>query len=677
MHNAVNVRYRADIDGLRAVAVVGVLLFHFGLGCPGGFVGVDVFFVISGFLITQIILDDLENTRWSLPNFWERRLRRIWPACIAMTAVVLGAGWFVMLPADYRALANDAMAQLLMAGNFRYWLGTDYFAEAADLRPLLHTWSLAVEEQFYILWPVVLPLMWRMGRRWCISVVSIFVVVSFGANALLTPLMPAATFFLLPFRAWQLALGAVIAMAPYLKPQSVTQSNAALATGLTLIGMSYATFNRTTPYPGWYALAPTAGAALAVIAGRGPQSSLVQLLGAAPIRSVGLMSYSLYLVHWPVAAMYRYVYGPFDVAQALFLFGASVVLAALSYTTIELPFRRRQHSGGLRATVVRTVTASAIIAVLAGMIRLLDGVPSRVRPDIATYCQATKARDFRCVQEFVDRPIGYFGASRDNGAQPCVFFWGDSHGMALMPVIDELARDVGVRGLYELRPGTLPLPPCAVPSPQGVLTGIKQDDARGARILDWIAKSRPRHVIICARWTVYVTGADSDGQYLLAPAEESLNSMEDNRVRAFEIRLDRLARCCEVAGASLWMFLEVPYQAKKPHRRAIEAMHFDRPIDLAGVLRDVHDAKVRIISTVAARTCTPHRVVDLGALVFRDDEYSHVGNGVTRWYDDNTHVSPEGSRHFFTDALSGILEEIAADCGAQTRDRAGASNAHF
>jgi peptidoglycan/LPS O-acetylase OafA/YrhL len=675
LHNAVNIRYRADIDGLRAVAVVGVLLFHFGLGCPGGFVGVDVFFVISGFLITQIILDDLENNRWSLANFWERRLRRIWPACLAMTAVVLGAGWFVMLPADYRALANDAMAQLLMAGNFRYWLGTDYFAEAADLRPLLHTWSLAVEEQFYVLWPVVLPLMWRLGRRWCLSVVSIFVVVSFGANAILTPLMPAATFFLLPFRAWQLALGAVIAMAPYLKPQSVTQSNAALATGLTLIGMCYALFNRTTIYPGWYASAPTVGAALAVIAGRGPRGPLVQLLGAAPMRSLGLISYSLYLVHWPIAAMYRYVYGPFDVKQALFLFGVSVVLAALMYMTIELPFRRSQHSGGLRAVAVRAATASAIIGVFAGTIRLLDGVPSRVRPDIVKYCQQSKVGDFRCVQEFVDKPIGFFGSSRANETQPCVFLWGDSHGMVLMPVIDELARDIGVGGVYELRPGTLPLPPCELPSEQAAVKGINQADARGDRILEWITKARPRHVIICARWTVYVTGADSDGQYLLGPVEESKDSTKDSRVRAFEERLHRLARCCEAANAELWMFLEVPYQSKKPHRRAIEAMNLDRPIDHAGVMRRVHAAKVRIITEVAARTCKPHRVVDLGGLVFSEEEYSHVGSGETRWYDDHTHVSLEGSRRLFTDTLAEILEEIAADCESQSRDQPGSSSA--
>ena len=666
--NAVHLKYRPDIDGLRAVAVVGVLLFHFGLGCPGGFVGVDVFFVISGFLITQIILNDVENHRWSLANFWERRLRRIWPACVVMTAVVLAGGWIVMLPADYRALANDAVAQLFMAGNFRYWLGTDYFANAADLRPLLHTWSLAVEEQFYILWPVVLPIIWRMGRPWCISVVALFIVVSFGVGVVLTPLIPATVFYLLPFRAWQLASGAMIAMAPNLKPQSAAQSNAALATGLILIGFSYAALDCTTPYPGWYALVPTVGAGLAVIAGRGPQSLLVQMLGATPMRSVGLMSYSLYLVHWPIAAMYRYVYGPFDVVRALLLLGVSVAAAAVSYTAIELPFRRRQHSGGLGAAVVRTVIASAIIGAAAGVIRLLDGVPSRVRPDIATYCQPNKASDFRCVQEFVDSPIRFFGSSRENEAQPCVFLWGDSHGMALMPVIDELARDVGVAGVYDLRPGTLPLPPCTVPLQQGDLMRINQADARGERILTWIAKARPRNVIICARWTVYVTGADSDGEYLLRPVKDSKQGEEEKRVLAFECRLDRLVRCCEAAGASLWMFLEVPYQSTTPHRRAIEAMHLNRPLDHRGVTRDVHDAKVRVIRTVAARTCSTLRVVDLGSLVFRDGEHSHVGNGVTRWYDDKTHVSPQGSRRFFTETLSAIFEEIATNCGSRSRD---------
>jgi len=186
--------YRADIDGLRAVSVVAVILFHADYGVPGGFVGVDVFFVISGYLITRLIAADLDRGVFSLARFWDRRIRRIWPASLAMTMVVLAAAYALMLPKDLRSVASDAVANVAMLANIRYWYITNYFVVAADLRPLMHTWSLAVEEQFYVLFPLVMMLAWKRGRNWCLGVFTLLATASFVASAFVIDVKPMDVF---------------------------------------------------------------------------------------------------------------------------------------------------------------------------------------------------------------------------------------------------------------------------------------------------------------------------------------------------------------------------------------------------------------------------------------------------------------------------------------------------
>src|SRR4051812_27608716 len=301
--------YRPEIDGLRAIAVAAVVLFHLQLGCPGGYVGVDVFLVISGFLITSLIWTRLEDGTFTFAEFWERRARRIVPALAAVTIATLAAGWFMLLPADFKSLGKDAASQALFAANIRYWLDTGYFAAAADEKPLLHTWSLAIEEQFYVLMPLALWVVFRARaakkRELAIALLLGCLVASFALSAYGVVHYSSSTFYLLPTRAWELLLGGVLSFMPAAHERLRARAGRELAElfGLALIAWAAVAYTPKTPFPGIAALMPTGGAAILIWAAsqkRGEASTTVEtLLASRPVVLVGLMSYSIYLWHWP------------------------------------------------------------------------------------------------------------------------------------------------------------------------------------------------------------------------------------------------------------------------------------------------------------------------------------------------------------------------------------------
>ena len=259
-------KYRLDIDGLRALAVLAVVFYHCGIGLPGGFVGVDVFFVISGYLITSIISADLDRGSFSLISFWDRRIRRIWPASVVVTAFTLLAGWFLLVPLDYARTAGDAFAQATMWANIRFWLRLDYFAEAIDLVPLLHMWSLAVEEQFYLVLPLLLIVLHRFGRRVTLIAIVATALASFVSAVVLVPKHPMAAFFLLPSRMWELLVGCALALVslPRLGPRSIGWLEAA---GLLSVVAPFFVYDKTTPFPGAAALFPCLGTAALIAVG--------------------------------------------------------------------------------------------------------------------------------------------------------------------------------------------------------------------------------------------------------------------------------------------------------------------------------------------------------------------------------------------------------------------------
>ncbi len=333
--------YRPEIDGLRAVAVLAVLLFHAGVpGFAGGYVGVDVFFVISGYLITSILMLDLERGRFSIVRFYERRARRLLPALLAVLAFVTALAWLLLLPEKREAFSEALLAVALFCSNVYFWRQSNYFAPVAEENPLLHTWSLAVEEQFYLFFPLVLLLLWPLGRAWITRAVAAASLVSIATAELASTAHPAANFFLIPSRAWELGAGALVALTLGLRsPGASRRADAAAALGMAMVVVSVFMFDDRTPFPSLLAVLPVGGTVL-IIVGAQPRGGIGRLLSSAPVVHVGLISYSLYLWHQPLLAFARLtsdgeVAAPMVAAALL----ASLVLAELSWRFVEQPFR--------------------------------------------------------------------------------------------------------------------------------------------------------------------------------------------------------------------------------------------------------------------------------------------------------------------------------------------------
>ncbi len=340
--------YRREIDGLRALAVLPVILFHAGFETfSGGFVGVDIFFVISGYLITTIILTELEQGKFSIANFYERRARRILPALFLVMLVCIPFAWVLLSPYELVSFSKSVTAVPLFISNFFFWRDGGYFETAAELKPLLHTWSLAVEEQYYIFFPIFLALCWRYGKKfifWAVVVTAIF---SLALAQVGSSLRPVPNFFLLPTRAWELAIGALVAL--YVSQKEIVlvalnKQQILSVCGLVFILVSIFTFNSTTPFPSAYGLLPTVGAALLILFAQ-KDTWVGKLLSSSVFFSVGLISYSAYLWHQPVLAFARYAYPELGAVANLFIIVSIIALSIASWKYVETPFRVKNGFG--------------------------------------------------------------------------------------------------------------------------------------------------------------------------------------------------------------------------------------------------------------------------------------------------------------------------------------------
>lgn len=335
-------KYRAEIDGLRALAVVPVILFHAGFELfSGGFVGVDVFFVISGYLITTILIEDIENKSFSIINFYERRARRILPALFFVILVCIPFAWMCILPIQLIDFSQSLVAVSLFASNILFWQESGYFETAAEEKPLLHTWSLAVEEQYYIVFPIFLILAWRFGKNrvfWMIvAMASISLLLSeWGWRNKAT-----ANFYLAPTRAWELFAGSIAAF--IVQKQGVQKNNPLALVGLGAIIFSIFFYDETTPFPSVYALVPVLGVVLLVLYAD-KDTIPAKLLGIKAFVGIGLISYSAYLWHQPLFAFARVMHSGYPSSTVMaILSGVSMVLAYLSWRFVESYYRKKQN----------------------------------------------------------------------------------------------------------------------------------------------------------------------------------------------------------------------------------------------------------------------------------------------------------------------------------------------
>jgi peptidoglycan/LPS O-acetylase OafA/YrhL len=370
--------YRKEIDGLRALAVVPVILFHAGFEwLKGGYVGVDIFFVISGYLITTILLQEQQKGVFSIVNFYERRARRILPALFTVLLVCLPFAWFWLLPHELKDFAKSLIAVVTFVSNILFWLETDYFTADTELIPLLHTWSLAVEEQFYIIFPLFLALFTGKNKVIMVIIISLIAFLSLGAAEWGWRYFAEGNFYLIPFRAWELMIGTLSAFYLFYKPQPegfICHIGSLI--GLVLVVVTIIFLDKTMPFPSVYALAPTIGSALIILFANN-HTLVNKLLSLKFFVMIGLVSYSAYLWHQPLFVFARAYYMDVpnaSVMAALSIF--SVLIAYISWRYVEMPFRNKQHFTQKQIFLLSLTVGLLFILIGTGLV-LTDGAMFR------------------------------------------------------------------------------------------------------------------------------------------------------------------------------------------------------------------------------------------------------------------------------------------------------------
>ncbi|MEI8369814.1 MAG: acyltransferase family protein [Planctomycetia bacterium] len=652
--------YRPDIDGLRAVAVLAVLIFHFGGWLSGGFVGVDVFFVISGFLITGILAREVEQGTFSLRRFWTRRLRRIAPASLVVTVVTLLAGLLILMPYDLVPLAKATIAQQTMLTNVYEWRNMGYF-ETNRPRPLLHMWSLAVEEQFYFFYPLLFAWL-PMHRRglvrailWGAMLVSL--VLSVYATSYRAGL---AGFFLLPFRAWELLLGGLAALEMPRRPLGAARANALAMLGLGLIVVPCITYSGQMQFPGLAALPPCLGACFLIFAGTHDRTLVGRILSSRVAVAIGLVSYSLYLWHWPLHVYASYgTWGATPVGVTVMLSVASFVLAWLSWRWIETPFRHGMRSIGF-AEALRIVAAAAVVLIITSVaIQRGAGLPGRYPERAEVYFRPTENdRRDQTFQAMVDvrSPdllVRKFDGTAASGSPVDCLVWGDSHSGASLGLLGELFEEHGVRGAWATRNAHYPLLGTTRPMPA---FARKPWIEWGNDVVARVRTDKIERVIIVADWPSVASAALDERTF--AADVKSLGRSTLTR------SLLHTCRTLNEAGATVWLIEPQPYQPADPLRWLVWSAALGRPVP-HGVDRAEYD-RVQgptLEAFAVAAAGGDVRITPARDAWFNAAGKSFIGDDSHAYFTDGQHVSPEGMRRVYRGPFEAMVRAIAAELG--------------
>lgn len=521
-------KYRKDIDGLRAVAVLPIVLFHVGYKwIPGGFVGVDIFFVISGYLISSIILSEISTGRFSFRRFYGRRVRRIVPALIFTLLATLVAGYFFLLPNEYEDLTRSAIAALAFVPNIHFWLtSSTYFGLDVVVTPLLHTWSLGVEEQFYILFPFSLYLLLtRTTRKTAFFVLLTILCASLTLNMVAVSIDPKYAFYMLPTRAWEFLAGVVLSLGilPSVTRRYLANLYATIGTGLLVF--SFLKINAHSLFPGRNAIPPVLGTALVIYSGESAATVVSGFLSLRIMVGIGVISYSLYLWHWPVT-VYTNLYSDARYNR-VFIILVSLTLAWISHRYVETRYRSRR-SMAITAKPLRELRIPfALVSLVALCIFLTKGFPDRIPKTDWKFVK----NDANISQIGDCKP---FSGSPASGAQICrlgrpdtqpsFVLWGDSHARAISTALNIAASKLGTSGLLLWDHGCQPL------------VGVFRKDKHRCQIFNNAASvyihDHPslKQVFLAGYWRVPFNGHGYDNDhFLIMDKNTSYRSSNENR----------------------------------------------------------------------------------------------------------------------------------------------------
>ncbi len=662
-------RYRPDIDGLRALAVLAVVAFHYDVpGLAGGYVGVDVFFVISGYLITRLIVRSLDEGRFSVRDFYERRIRRIFPALFAVLAATYLIGLLILLPPGLRELGESALATLGFVSNVLFWSQTGYFDAPAVTKPLLHTWSLAVEEQFYLFFP---PLLWfvhvrtRLGLHHALAALG---VLSFGLAAYQVGTAEASAFYL-PFgRAWEFIAGAWLVVSPWRDREWRPARLAAGWLGPAAILASVLLYDTHTDFPGHGALLPVLGTAAAIWAGERPHRA-TRLLAWRPLVALGLVSYSLYLWHWPLFVFARtWLIVPITPLQTVAVFAAAVAMSVVSWRWVEQPLRRRRAGSSLvfpgAAAATATLAAAAALFVVSG------GLPGRVPPEIATIAAAADAEHGRrCFRERLDGacPLG------DADGEPSFALIGNSHALALIPGFDELATLRGTSGVALGGAGCVPLPGIWLFNDR---TSCPQ---RWEEVLGDLVEAETIHTVVLAgRWALYAEGSSYPPEHptvlrLNDRASRSRGRADNTTILARGLRavVGRLTD----AGKKVVLVGPVPEVGYDVPRTEARIRFLGRDFEIAPALEDFEARQSSVLPLLHEVARDPDVGLVLPHEALCGPERCRIVEDGRALYRDDDHLSPTGAR-VVVRALSPelapwLVDEAAAGRGEEVAGRTG------
>ena len=614
--------YRKDIDGLRALAVLSVVVFHLG-GSPitGGFSGVDVFFVISGFLITTILLRELKNEEFSFLEFYERRVYRLFPALFAVMASTLLVGYFLFMPDEFLELGQSIAATSVYLSNIFFFLKSDYFSGPSELKPLLHTWSLAVEEQFYIVFPMMLFLL----RKY--SVFLLGTVIGISCLLLLTISQIAITdhastiFYLAPFRFWELLTGSLIAIIlPRINNlQFKASQNILSVIGFFLITCSFFTLNESSQFPGLNALPAVLGAGLLILA---TQEGIVNrtLLSNSTVVWFGKVSYSMYLWHWPLVVFYGYyVIRPITLIEKVVLFIVTTLLAWLSWKYIENPFRRLNRTGkGLKRSIylIPPALISIVFISLGVLIHIKQGLPERFDENILAKYAVVKDDNGKAAGCFMRQDKFYNEWKEEQcifstpNAEKTIMLWGDSHALHLFKGLSRRQKALDANLLVYTSAGCSPFLNVEIKgNPQ-----CKENNKYALKIIE---KYGINEVILAGNWAWAFKKQDDSLKF-----EELKRTVED----------------LENLGVKVWVVNQLPlYSVSNPQFLAyrLDISGYDKPNyylkpyygeAAAKNISSILDTKV---IDVFSLMCPAH-----GCTIYRDNELMVVDEG---------HLSAAGS----------------------------------
>ncbi len=535
------IKYRADIDGLRAIAVIPIVLYHAGYDwISGGFIGVDIFFVISGYLISSIILDEISRERFSFIKFYERRIRRILPALLVMLLATMLAAYFFLLPEEYTTLAQSTLAVAAFSPNIYFWLtSSTYFGLDIVTTPLLHTWSLGVEEQFYIIFPAILyGLISRCQRKTCISMILVLLALSLIANILVVEVAANSkfAFYMLPTRAWELLTGVVLSLGVLPKINQSLIANLIALIGAAMIMFAMLTLDEHSVFPGINAIYPVLGTALIIYSSTSQNTAVSNILGSRGFVSIGLISYSLYLWHWPVT-VYTNMYWESNLNKP-FIVAVSFALAYLSYRFIEMRFRKRSKVLISRGRLEEIAAATVLVSLISVFIFSSHGLPDRIPVDAWKAMSTNEQRVGKqhCKQFKNNELEASICAIGSNHTTPDFVLWGDSHAEAIANALHLAASKQGKSGVLIKSHGCRPL-----------LGVYRRGNHRCQTFNNEVAKyirSQPslKHIFLAGYWRIPFTGQGyNNSNFLIVDEHTIIRSLDENR-KVFKRGMERTLR---------------------------------------------------------------------------------------------------------------------------------------